>query len=206
MDSKAAINAGATVGTGTDQVEALTGHPAVLRQTLSLWALLALSYSNMSVWTAIGGSLSAVFTAGGPVVMVWSWGAWAILAAGSYIQGKDEKLLILIEHPLTSPSASEILGMAVAWHPEYEQKPSHLVGVYLAILVLALLCNIFAVRVFDAATKAAAGVSIAAILAIVIALSVATPIKQEARWVFLHYENSTGWSSTGLVVLLGLLQ
>ena len=61
-------------------------------------------------------------------------------------------------------------------------------------------------RVFDAATKFAAGVSITSIISIIIALSVATPIKQEARWVFLHFENTTGWSSTGLVILLGLLQ
>ena len=32
---------------GTEGVEALTGHKAELKQTLSLWALLALSYSNM---------------------------------------------------------------------------------------------------------------------------------------------------------------
>ena len=32
---------------GTAGVEALTGHRPELKQTLSLWALLALSYSNM---------------------------------------------------------------------------------------------------------------------------------------------------------------
>lgn len=61
-------------------------------------------------------------------------------------------------------------------------------------------------RVFDAATKLAAGLSIVAILAIIIALSVVTPVHRDAKFVFTHYENSTGWSSTGLVVLLGLLQ
>ncbi|KAK4698827.1 choline transport protein, partial [Phenoliferia sp. Uapishka_3] len=225
----------------SEGVEALTGHKAELKQTLSLWALLALSYSNMSVWTAIGGSLSAVFTAGGPVVMVWSWvgvsivslavaaslaelcsawphaagqafwafrlsppkwapflsywtalfniyGAWAIIAAGCYIQ------------------ASETLAMAVAFNPDYVQKPSHLVGVYLGILVLAFICNVFAVRVFDAATKLAAGLSITAILGIIIALAVATPVKQDAKFVFTSFLNTTGWSSSGLVVLLGLLQ
>lgn len=31
--------------------------------------------------------------------------------------------------------------MAVAWNPDYAPMPSHLVGVYLGILVLAFLCN-----------------------------------------------------------------
>lgn len=61
-------------------------------------------------------------------------------------------------------------------------------------------------RVFDAATKLAAGLSIVAILAIIIALSVVTPVHQDAKFVFTHWENTTGWPSTGLVALLGLLQ
>lgn len=97
-ETTGATNSAVVAAGGTEGVEALTGHKAELKQTLSLWALLALSYSNMvgfsfsaavpfapalilflffsflqSVWTAIGGSLTSVFTAGGPVVMVWSW-------------------------------------------------------------------------------------------------------------------------------------
>lgn len=47
-----------------------------------------------------------------------------------------------------------------------------------------------------------------AILAIIIALTVATPqsSKQNASFVFTAFLNTTGWDSTGLVVLLGMLQ
>ncbi|KAL8276399.1 hypothetical protein RQP46_011197 [Phenoliferia psychrophenolica] len=71
--------------------------------------------------------------------------------------------------------------MAVAWNPDYVPKPSHLVGVYMGVLVLAFLLNVFAVRVFDAATKVAAAISIVGILAIIIAISVVTPIHREAK-------------------------
>lgn len=39
-----------------------------------------------------------------------------------------------------------------------------------------------------------------------IALAVATPVKQPAKFVFTEFLNSTGWESVGLVVILGLLQ
>lgn len=41
---------------------------------------------------------------------------------------------------------------------------------------------------------------------LVVTLLVKAPVRQPAHFVFLDYENYTGWNSKGFVVLLGFLQ
>lgn len=52
------------------------------------------------------------------------FGAWAIMAAGTFIL------------------SNQVLGLALSYNPDYIQQPSHLVGVYLGLLFCFFLCNV----------------------------------------------------------------
>ncbi|GAA5823962.1 hypothetical protein JCM11251_003360 [Rhodosporidiobolus azoricus] len=115
-------------------------------------------------------------------------GGWALIAAGAYI------------------FASGLLGIAVAFRPDYVAEDWHLVLVYLGLLLVFFAINLFIVRILDAATKGFALINIASVIATIIALAACAPVKQTPKFVFTGWLNETGWSNGGLVFLLGLLQ
>ncbi|GAA5944685.1 hypothetical protein JCM10213_009185 [Rhodosporidiobolus nylandii] len=115
-------------------------------------------------------------------------GGWALIAAGAFIL------------------AEGIMALATAYNPSYTADDWHLVLLYLALLFLFFLCNLFMVRILDLATKGFALVNIASVLATIIALAACAPVKAKPSFVFGGFVNETGWSSRGFVFLLGLLQ
>ncbi|GAA5917261.1 hypothetical protein JCM6882_009264 [Rhodosporidiobolus microsporus] len=115
-------------------------------------------------------------------------GGWSLIAAGAYI------------------FADGLLGIAVAFREDYVPEDWHLVLVYLALLFVFFLFNLFIVRVLDTATEGFAAINIASVLATIIALAACAPVKQTPEFVFTGWINETGWSNGGLVFLLGLLQ
>ncbi|GAA5858886.1 hypothetical protein JCM8547_007143 [Rhodosporidiobolus lusitaniae] len=126
----------------------------------------------------------------------WSyWTAWmniagghALIAAGAYI------------------FAAGILGIVIAYNPSYEERDWHLVLLYLGLLAVFFVVNLFIVRILDACTKGFALINITSVLATIIALAACAPVKQSPKWVFTEFINETGWSNSGLVFLLGLVQ
>ncbi|GAA6042680.1 hypothetical protein JCM8097_003742 [Rhodosporidiobolus ruineniae] len=129
----------------------------------------------------------------GPSLSYWCglWniaGGWALIAAGVYI------------------FSDGLLGIAVAFHPDYAPKDWHLVLLMLGLLFLFFLCNLFIVRLLDAATKGFALINITSVVATIIALAACAPVKASPSFVFDGWVNETGWSSRGFVFLLGLLQ
>ncbi|GAA5961240.1 hypothetical protein JCM21900_005578 [Sporobolomyces salmonicolor] len=115
-------------------------------------------------------------------------GGWSLIAAGVYI------------------FASGILGIAVAWHPTYEQKNWHLVLLYLGLLVIFFFANLLMIRALDRMTTTFAVINISSVVATIIALAACAPVKSTPKFVFTGFINETGWSNRGLVFLLGLLQ
>ncbi|GAA5951990.1 hypothetical protein JCM3765_005161 [Sporobolomyces pararoseus] len=121
---------------------------------------------------------------------VWSniCGGWALLAAGSYI------------------FSSGVLGLVVAYVPTYEQKAWHLVLLYLGMVLAFFLINVFLIKILDRMTVTFAVINISSVVATIIALAACAPVKSTPKFVFSGFLNETGWSSKGLVFLLGLLQ
>lgn len=54
-------------------------------------------------------------------------------------------------------------------------------------------------------TKSFIFVNLGAVFAIVVALLVSTPNKHDASYVFTNFNNQSGWDSSGIAFLLGLL-
>ncbi|KAJ2955489.1 hypothetical protein NQZ79_g8526 [Umbelopsis isabellina] len=95
------------------------------------------------------------------------------------------------------------IGTDGTWVPT----PGATVGVYIGILVLVGLLNTFATRSLGMMNVVSMYWHIFGILIIIISLLVCTrnsPASPE--FVFTDFENHTGWSNNGFVVLLGLLQ
>ncbi|GAA5833898.1 hypothetical protein JCM3766R1_002462 [Sporobolomyces carnicolor] len=115
-------------------------------------------------------------------------GGWALLSAGAYI------------------FSSGVLGLVVAYNPDYVQKPGHLVALYLGMVLVFFLANLFLIKILDRMTVTFAIVNISSVVATIIALAACAPVKATPKFVFTGFLNETGWSSKGLVFLLGLLQ
>ncbi|BGP57305.1 hypothetical protein JCM8202v2_004945 [Rhodotorula sphaerocarpa] len=128
-----------------------------------------------------------------PLLSFWTaWlniaGGWALLAAGAYI------------------FSSGTLALATAFHPEYVQQRWHVVLVYILVMLTCFVLNIFLVRVLDRMTTSFAIINICTVIATIIALAACTPVHATPKFVFSGFINETGWSSSGFVFLLGLLQ
>ncbi|GAA6014334.1 hypothetical protein JCM11491_005044 [Sporobolomyces phaffii] len=121
---------------------------------------------------------------------VWSniCGGWALIAAGAYI------------------FSSGVLGLVVAYHPDYVQQPWHLVLLYLGMLLVFFFTNLLLIRILDRMTVTFAVINVSSVVATIIALAACAPVKSTPKFVFTGFINETGWNSKGFVFLLGLLQ
>lgn len=97
---------------------------------------------------------------------------------------------------------SSVISLKTGW--VYERW--HVVLIYFAILIVHGLINTFLVRYIAVMNTASVWVHIGGVVIILVAILVKTENKASASFVFTHFINNTGWSSTVYVVLLGLLQ
>ena len=100
--------------------------------------------------------------------------------------------------------ASFIQGVAVLNYDEYEPLPWQGTLIYWAVLLLTTAVNILGVRKFPHIETFAFIFFIAAFFIILVPLVYLTP-QSSAKFVFTDFENSSGWSSDGLVWFIGLL-
>lgn len=101
----------------------------------------------------------------------------------------------------------QILGFVVLTHETYVPKDWHYVLLSMAILFLFAAFNILGgSTLVNKATTPLLWYNILGTLGFLIALLVTTKPKLDASYVFTGYINNTGWSSHGLVFILGLLQ
>ncbi|GJN92307.1 hypothetical protein Rhopal_005337-T1 [Rhodotorula paludigena] len=179
-------------------MEDLTGHKRELKVQMGLGALLALAVANIAPTCAINGSLSTSLVSGGATAILWGWAMWA------YQLAPPEALIAAGAQIL----AAGLLGIAVAFNPDYVQQDWHLVLIYIGVLLLFTLVNLFIVRLMDFLTKSFAFVNLTSVLATIIALAACAPVKQAPSFVFgsQGWINETGWSNKGFVFLLGTLQ
>lgn len=78
-------------------------------------------------------------------------------------------------------------------------------GIFIALLCLHGLLNSLATKWLAKITQTFVFINLGTVTAIVIALLVTTDNKNSASYTFTHTINGSGWSSDGLVFLLGLL-
>ncbi|GAA5827476.1 hypothetical protein JCM11251_003828 [Rhodosporidiobolus azoricus] len=102
--------------------------------------------------------------------------------------------------------AQMILAAAtISTNGEYVATAGHTFGVYAALLIIHGFLNSFGTKIISRITQIFVFVNLGALFAIVIALGVTCKDKHTASYVFTETTDGTGWGSTGLAFLFGLL-
>lgn len=102
-------------------------------------------------------------------------------------------------------TAQILIALVSSLHVEFVALPWHYYVVYLGFGVIAFLVNIPLIKIYPYYMKMPLIVTNIGALFIFITLLVRVTPKQSASYVFLDIVNYTGWSSTGVVFMMGLL-
>ncbi|KIM92611.1 hypothetical protein OIDMADRAFT_36482 [Oidiodendron maius Zn] len=98
-----------------------------------------------------------------------------------------------------------IWALVCVCHNLFVVQPWHYYVLYVAATLVALLFNIPLVKVYPYLLKGVAIYINAGAFFVLVALLVQAHPKQSAKFVFADFVNLTGWSSNGIVFMLGLL-
>ncbi|CAO3568333.1 unnamed protein product [Mortierella alpina] len=177
-----------------------SGGPAVI-----IWGWVFVSAMSMCVAASMAEICSSYPTSGGLYYWssklagehgpfyAWVTGWWNLLGQFGCTAGIDFGLSLLL---------CSVISLANGW--AYERW--HVVVIYFAILIVHGLINTFMVRLIAIMNTISVWVHIGGVVIILVTLLVKAEHKASASFVFTHFINNTGWSSTVYVVLLGLLQ
>ncbi|GAA5849196.1 hypothetical protein JCM8547_006475 [Rhodosporidiobolus lusitaniae] len=102
-------------------------------------------------------------------------------------------------------SAMILSAATIATDGDYVATSGHTVALFCGLLAIQGALNSFGTKILALITKSFIFVNFGSLIAIVIALAVTCDDKHDASYVFTETVNTTGWSSQGLAVLLGLL-
>ncbi|KAG2180557.1 hypothetical protein INT44_003561 [Umbelopsis vinacea] len=149
--------------------------------------------------------VSAMPTAGG--VYYWcfkladqNWGPFAAWMAGyTYLVG-----LLAVNMTLAYGGAQFIIGMIAMGEGTYPQ--GAYVGIYVGLLILAALVNLLGTGATGIINKFIVAWALIGTVIIVIAMPAMAPTHQPAQWVFTEFINNTGYTNSGIVFFLGMLQ
>ncbi|ORY82902.1 amino acid permease [Leucosporidium creatinivorum] len=101
--------------------------------------------------------------------------------------------------------AQMIATAANLGHPEWIASAGETYGIFIALLVIHGTLNSVGTKWLAKLTQSFVFINLGTVLAIIIALLVTCKEKHSASYVFTSTINGSGWSSEGLVFLLGLL-
>ncbi|PKV82690.1 amino acid/polyamine/organocation transporter (APC superfamily) [Streptomyces sp. TLI_146] len=172
------------------------GGPAVM-----LWGWLAVGLMVCSVGAGLAEVTSAYPTSGGLYFMAdrlggkkWGWytGWLNLLGLLGGIAGIDF-------------GAALFTGAYLNLQTGFTPTPGKIMAIYLVILALHAVLNLFGVRLISVLNGISVWWHLAGVALIVGALTLAPTRHRSPHYAFTEFVNTTGWSSNGYVVLLGLL-
>ncbi|MFD9793764.1 amino acid permease [Streptomyces sp. NPDC059070] len=172
------------------------GGPAVM-----LWGWLAVGLMVCCVGAALAEVTSAYPTSGGLYFMAdrlggrrWGWytGWLNLLGLLGGIAGIDF-------------GAALFTGAFLNLQTGFTPTPGKIMAIYLGILVLHAVLNLFGVRLISLLNVVSVWWHLAGVVLIVGALTLAPTHHRSPNYAFTAFVNTTGWSSNGYVILLGLL-
>ena len=108
-----------------------------------------------------------------------------------------------LAHPVIG--ASFVLGMAQLANPSYTIERWHTCLMCYLLLILAAAMNIWGRHLLDKMGKVMITFNLLSFVAVIVVILALDDHKQDARFVFVEFQNKTGFS-TGYASLLGILQ
>lgn len=98
-----------------------------------------------------------------------------------------------------------VQGLIVLNDPTYVFKRWHGTLLYWAILVVALVINIWGSRILPHVEYATMVLHVALFIVLLVVICVVSPTKNSATFVFTDFENETGWRNDGVAWCVGML-
>ncbi|KIW20502.1 hypothetical protein PV08_01077 [Exophiala spinifera] len=226
---------------GNEAQLAKLGYEQELKRSFSLLGMVGFSFSIVTCWTALGGTLILGIESGGPPVMVWSWLGICVLSltvAYSFAEmcsayptaGGQYSWVAILAPPKYARGAAWVtgwfmctgivamgavnnfigsnflLGMANLNYPDYEIQRWHCVLVTYLMAIAATGVNVFLSRYLNQISTFAVIWNVMSFFVVVITILACNDHKQPASFVFKDFQNDTGFSSSGMAVMIGLLQ
>jgi len=179
-----------------------SGGPPVM-----VWSWLAVCALSLCVAYSFAEMCSAYPVAGGQ----YSW--VAILAPPKYARGLAWVTgwfmctgIVAMGAVNNFIGSNFLLGMANLNNPSYTIQRWHCVLVTYLMAICAALVNIFLSRHLNQISTAVLCWNILSFFVVIITILAANDHKQSASFVFGDFQNQTGFSSSGMAVMIGLLQ
>ena len=211
------------------------GYRPELARRMSLFSNFAISFSVISILSGCMTLYAFGLNTGGPRVMMWGWvlvgfmvmfiGAALAEVTSAY---PTSGALYYMANQLGGPrwgwvtgwlnllgllgaiagidyGAATFTGAFLALQWDFTPTPKSILVIYVIILVLHAVLNLFGVRVVALLNSISVWWHLAGVGLIVGLLTFIPSHHQSASFVFGHYENATGWSSPIYVAAIGLL-
>ncbi|KAK3641011.1 hypothetical protein LTR56_008399 [Elasticomyces elasticus] len=216
------------------------GYKQELKRGFGFFGMIGFSFSVLTCWTALAGSLTVAIAAGGPPVIIYSWVgvcffslavaySFAEICSAYPVAGGQYSWMSILAPPKYAKVTSYIcgwfivigflsagaangfigsnfvLGMAQLANPSYTIERWHTCLLCYLVLIIAALVNIFGRFLLD---KLGRIMIIFNLLSFVVVMAVILPMddhKQDAEFVFVTFQNSTGFGNA-YTALLGILQ
>ncbi|KAK5729822.1 hypothetical protein LTR17_011583 [Elasticomyces elasticus] len=216
------------------------GYKQELKRGFGFFGMIGFSFSVLTCWTALAGSLTVAIAAGGPPVIIYSWVgvcffslavaySFAEICSAYPVAGGQYSWMSILAPPKYSKVTSYIcgwfivigflsagaangfigsnfvLGMAQLANPSYTIERWHTCLLCYLVLIIAALVNIFGRFLLD---KLGRIMIIFNLLSFVVVMAVILAMddhKQDAEFVFVTFQNSTGFGNS-YTALLGILQ
>ncbi|KAK5057877.1 hypothetical protein LTR84_011878 [Exophiala bonariae] len=98
-----------------------------------------------------------------------------------------------------------IQGLIILNDPTYVPQRWHGTLLYWAVLTIALLINIFGIRILPQLQNASMTLHVVLFIILFVVILAVSPTKNSASFVFTQFENESGWSNNGVAWCVGML-
>ncbi|CCM06177.1 uncharacterized protein FIBRA_08419 [Fibroporia radiculosa] len=171
------------------------GYKTEFRRNMSLFGVLGISFCAIGILTGMSSAFQTGLFSGGPLGLFWGWNTGWVYSIAMVFTGTSGNLSVA----LYLASLAEVGQNRVLTRVE--------------IAAIAWGVNIASGVINTVGTRAIGGMSafnlwwtLGGTFVLVITLLVKAPVRNPADFVFTDFQNFTGWSNRGFVVLLGFLQ
>lgn len=211
------------------------GYEPQLTRRMGPFGNFAISFSVISILSGCMTLYGYGMNTGGPAVMIWGWigvGAMVLFVGAALAEVTSayptSGALYYMAHQLGGKKwgwttgwlnllgllggiagvdygAAQFTGALLQMQFAFTPTPGKLMGIYIAILALHGILNLFGVRVVSLLNSVSVWWHLGGVVLIVGALWIVPAHHQSAHFVFTHFANNTGWSSPVYVSAIGLL-
>ncbi|KAH8080676.1 amino acid transporter [Cristinia sonorae] len=199
------------------------GYQSEFKREMSLFGVLGVSFCAIGILTGMSSAFQAGLFSGGPLGLFWGWNICSVFMllialslaeicsayptmGGLYFLGWVYSIAMIFTGTSGNLSAALYLSSIIELYRSKPLTRVEIAAIAWATNILSGIINTFGTKAIGRMSSFNMWWTLGGTLVLVVTLLVVTPVKNDAKFVFTNYQNFTGWSSRGFVVLLGFLQ